>query len=235
MVSKWIPFLFKKVETPIKNCIKNMKNISKEFVQTQIEHNSKKVINIKNAHKGGADSDLFKKIKDVYLNIDECTEILLELDELDVNINEDDCSQRELYLKQFYDINNNEERISTMIFLDDELNYLYNELRKLQKLLEPFFPKEIRWEEDEDDNGEVRGDEEVFLNKILYDDDINLDQLSENKLSDDECVIYNYYKLNDTTPTEIIISYTEILEENDSFFNLTYFQNIIKKIIKSKI
>jgi hypothetical protein len=108
------------------------------------------------------------------------------------------------------------------------------ELRKLQKQLEQFFPKRISWEEEENDKGEVRGNVEVILNKFVYDDDIDLDQLSENKASDNELILYNYYKVNESLPIEIIISYSELLEDCiDNYYG--NINEIIESIIKSKI
>ena len=43
----------------------------------------------------------------------------------------------------------------------------YKELRKHQLSLESYIPKRYRWEEEENDEGIVRGDEEVILNKFI--------------------------------------------------------------------
>lgn len=211
-----------------------MGNFKNKSVQTQIEQKVTKVNNSINVCKGGTANELIKKIETYFLRIDEDTKIILELDELDISIEDDEQTHREIYLKEYYDINDDKERISTMLFIEKELNYVYMELRKLQKQLEQFFPKRISWEEDENENGEVRGDEEVVLNKFVYDDDIDLDLLSENKASDNELILYNYYKVNESLPIEIIISYTELLEYFDSSFNENINQ-LIESIIKSKI
>ena len=183
-----IPFL---LNNP--NKTKQMGNFKNESVQTQIEQKGTKVNNSINVCKGGTANELIKKIETYFLRIDEDTQIILELDELDISIEDDEQTHREIYLKEYYDINDDKERISTMLFIEKELNYVYMELRELQKKLEQFFPKRISWKEDENENGEVRGDEEVVLNKFVYDDDIDLDQLSENKASDNELILYNYY------------------------------------------
>ena len=211
-----------------------MGNFNNESVQTQIEQKVTKVNNSINVCKGGTANELIKKIETYFLRIDEDTQIILELDELDISIEDDEQTHREIYLKEYYDINDDKERISTMLFIEKELNYVYMELRKLQKQLEQFFPKRISWEEDENENGDVRGDEEVVLNKFVYDDDIDLDLLSENKASDNELILYNYYKVNESLSIEIIISYTELLEYFDSSFNENINQ-IIESIIKSKM
>ncbi len=229
MVSNVIPFLLNKP-----NKTKQMGNFKNKSVQTQIEQKVTKVNNSINVCKGGTANELIKKIETYFLRIDEDTKIILELDELDISIEDDEQTHREIYLKEYYDINDDKERISTMLFIEKELNYVYMELRKLQKQLEQFFPKRISWEEDENENGEVRGDEEVVLNKFVYDDDIDLDLLSENKASDNELILYNYYKVNESLPIEIIISYTELLEYFDSSFNENINQ-LIESIIKSKI
>ncbi len=224
-----IPFL---LNNP--NKTKQMGNFKNKSVQTQIEQKVTKVNNSINVCKGGTANELIKKIETYFLRIDEDTKIILELDELDISIEDDEQTHREIYLKEYYDINDDKERISTMLFIEKELNYVYMELRKLQKQLEQFFPKRISWEEDENENGEVRGDEEVVLNKFVYDDDIDLDLLSENKASDNELILYNYYKVNESLSIEIIISYTELLEYFDSSFNKNINQ-IIESIIKSKM
>ncbi len=224
-----IPFL---LNNP--NKTKQMGNFKNKSVQTQIEQKVTKVNNSINVCKGGTANELIKKIETYFLRIDEDTKIILELDELDISIEDDEQTHREIYLKEYYDINDDKERISTMLFIEKELNYLYMELRKLQKQLEQFFPKRISWEEDENENGEVRGDEEVVLNKFVYDDDIDLDLLSENKASDNDLILYNYYKVNESLSIEIIISYTELLEYFDSSFNENINQ-IIESIIKSKM
>ena len=211
-----------------------MGNFKNESVQTQIEQKVTKVNNSINVCKGGTANELIKKIETYFLRIDEDTQIILELDELDISIEDDEQTHREIYLKEYYDINDDKERISTMLFIEKELNYVYMELRELQKKLEQFFPKRISWKEDENENGEVRGDEEVVLNKFVYDDDIDLDQLSENKASDNELILYNYYKVNESLPIEIIISYSELLEDFDISFNENI-NHIIESIIKSKI
>ena len=72
----------------------------------------------------------------------------------------------------------------------------------------------------------------MVLYKFIYDDDIDLDQLSENKSSDNELILYNYYKVNESLPIEIVISYTELLEQFDNSID---FQMKIIEIIKSKI
>ena len=224
-----IPFL---LNNP--NKTKQMGNFNNESVQTQIEQKVTKVNNSINVCKGGTANKLIEKIENYFLRIDEDTEVLLELDELDISIEDDEQTHREIYLKEYYDINDDKERISTMLFIEKELNYVYMELRELQKKLEQFFPKRISWKEDENENGEVRGDEEVVLNKFVYDDDIDLDQLSENKASDNELILYNYYKVNESLPIEIIISYSELLEDFDISFNENI-NHIIESIIKSKI
>ena len=224
-----IPFL---LNNP--NKTKQMGNFKNESVQTQIEQKVTKVNNSINVSKGGTANELIKKIETYFLRIDEDTQIILELDELDISIEDDEQTHREIYLKEYYDINDDKERISTMLFIEKELNYVYMELRELQKKLEQFFPKRISWEEDENENGEVRGDEEVVLNKFVYDDDIDLDQLSENKASDNELILYNYYKVNESLPIEMIISYSELLEDFDISFNENI-NHIIESIIKSKI
>ena len=224
-----IPFL---LNNP--NKTKQMGNFKNESVQTQIEQKVTKVNNSINVGKGGTANELIKKIETYFLRIDEDTQIILELDELDISIEDDEQTHREIYLKEYYDINDDKERISTMLFIEKELNYVYMELRKLQKQLEQFFPKRISWEEEENDKGEVRGNIEVILNKFVYDDDIDLDQLSENKASDNELILYNYYKVNESLPIEIIISYTELLKYFDSSFNENI-NHIIETIIKSKI
>ncbi len=224
-----IPFL---LNNP--NKTKQMGNFKNKSVQTQIEQKVTKVNNSINVCKGGTANELIKKIETYFLRIDEDTKIILELDELDISIEDDEQTHREIYLKEYYDINDDKERISTMLFIEKELNYVYMELRKLQKQLEQFFPKRISWEEDENENGEVRGDEEVVLNKFVYDDDIDLDLLSENKASDNDLILYNYYKVNESLSIEIIISYTELLEYFDSSFNENINQ-IIESIIKSKM
>lgn len=224
-----IPFL---LNNP--NKTKQMGNFKNESVQTQIEQKVTKVNNSINVCKGGTANELIKKIETYFLRIDEDTQIILELDELDISIEDDEQTHREIYLKEYYDINDDKERISTMLFIEKELNYVYMELRELQKKLEQFFPKRISWEEDENENGEVRGDEEVVLNKFVYDDDIDLDQLSENKASDNELILYNYYKVNESLPIEMIISYSELLEDFDISFNENI-NHIIESIIKSKI
>ncbi len=229
MVSNVIPFL---LNNP--NKTKQMGNFKNKSVQTQIEQKVTKVNNSINVCKGGTANELIKKIETYFLRIDEDTKIILELDELDISIEDDEQTHREIYLKEYYDINDDKERISTMLFIEKELNYVYMELRKLQKQLEQFFPKRISWEEDENENGEVRGDEEVVLNKFVYDDDIDLDLLSENKASDNDLILYNYYKVNESLSIEIIISYTELLEYFDSSFNENINQ-IIESIIKSKM
>jgi hypothetical protein len=229
VVSNVIPFL---LNNP--NKTKQMGNFKNKSVQTQIEQKVTKVNNSINVCKGGTANELIKKIETYFLRIDEDTKIILELDELDISIEDDEQTHREIYLKEYYDINDDKERISTMLFIEKELNYVYMELRKLQKQLEQFFPKRISWEEDENENGEVRGDEEVVLNKFVYDDDIDLDLLSENKASDNELILYNYYKVNESLSIEIIISYTELLEYFDSSFNKNINQ-IIESIIKSKM
>ena len=224
-----IPFL---LNNP--NKTKQMGNFKNESVQTQIEQKVTKVNNSINVCKGGTANELIKKIENYFLRIDEDTQIILELDELDISIEDDEQTHREIYLKEYYDINDDKERISTMLFIEKELNYVYMELRELQKKLEQFFPKRISWKEDENENGEVRGDEEVVLNKFVYDDDIDLDQLSENKASDNELILYNYYKVNESLPIEIIISYSELLEDCVDNFNGNI-NEIIENIIKSKI
>ena len=224
-----IPFL---LNNP--NKTKQMGNFKNESVQTQIEQKVTKVNNSINVCKVGTANKLIEKIENYFLRIDEDTEILLELDELDISIEDDEQTHREIYLKEYYDINDDKERISTMLFIEKELNYVYMELREIQKQLEQFFPKRISWEEEENDNDEVRGNVEVILNKFVYDDDIDLDQLSENKASDNELILYNYYKVNESLSIEIIISYTELLEYFDSSFNENINQ-IIESIIKSKM
>lgn len=76
---------------------------------------------------------LIEKIENYFLRIDEDTEVLLELDELDISIEDDEQTERIIYLKEYYDINDDKERISTMLFIEKELNYLYKELREFQK------------------------------------------------------------------------------------------------------
>ena len=229
MVSNVIPFL---LNNP--NKTKQMGNFKNESVQTQIEQKVTKVNNSINVCKGGTANELIKKIENYFLRIDEDTQIILELDELDISIEDDEQTHREIYLKEYYDINDDKERISTMLFIEKELNYVYMELREIQKQLEQFFPKRISWEEEENDNDEVRGNVEVILNKFVYDDDIDLDQLSENKASDNELILYNYYKVNESLPIEIIISYSELLEDCVDNFNGNI-NEIIENIIKSKI
>ena len=224
-----IPFL---LNNP--NKTKQMGNFKNESVQTQIEQKVTKVNNSINVCKGGTANELIKKIENYFLRIDEDTQIILELDELDISIEDDEQTHREIYLKEYYDINDDKERISTMLFIEKELNYVYMELREIQKQLEQFFPKRISWEEEENDNDEVRGNVEVILNKFVYDDDIDLDQLSENKASDNELILYNYYKVNESLPIEIIISYSELLEDCVDNFNGNI-NEIIENIIKSKI
>ena len=229
VVSNVIPFL---LNNP--NKTKQMGNFKNESVQTQIEQKVTKVNNSINVCKGGTANKLIEKIENYFLRIDEDTEVLLELDELDISIEDDEQTERIIYLKEYYDINDDKERISTMLFIEKELNYLYKELREFQKKLEQFFPNKISWEEVDNDNEEVKGDEEVVLNKFVYDADIDLDQLSENKSSDNELIIYNYYKVNEALPIEIVISYTELLEYCDDNFNENI-NHIIESIIKSKI
>ncbi len=211
-----------------------MGNFKNESVQTLNEQKVNKVNNTINVCKGGTLKNIIEKIENYYFRIDDDNRILLELNELDINIDDEEQTEREIYLKQYYDINDDKERISTMNFIERELNFIYIELRELQKQLEQFFPKTISWEEDEDNNedGVVRGDEELVLYKFIYDDDIDLDQLSENKSSDNELILYNYYKVNESLPIEIVISYTELLEQFDNSID---FQMKIIEIIKSKI
>jgi hypothetical protein len=211
-----------------------MGNFKNESVQTLNEQKVNKVNNSINVCKGGTLKNIIEKIENYYFRIDDDNRILLELNELDINIDDEEQTEREIYLKQYYDINDDKERISTMNFIERELNFIYIELRELQKQLEQFFPKTISWEEDEDNNedGVVRGDEELVLYKFIYDDDIDLDQLSENKSSDNELILYNYYKVNESLPIEIVISFTELLEQFDNSID---FQTIILEIIKSKI
>ena len=132
MVSNVIPFL---LNNP--NKTKQMGNFKNKSVQTQIEQKVTKVNNSINVCKGGTANELIKKIETYFLRIDEDTKIILELDELDISIEDDEQTHREIYLKEYYDINDDKERISTMLFIEKELNYVYMELRKLQKQLEP--------------------------------------------------------------------------------------------------
>lgn len=229
VVSNVIPFL---LNNP--NKTKQMGNFNNESVQTQIEQKVTKVNNSINVCKGGTANKLIEKIENYFLRIDEDTEVLSELDELDISIEDDEQTERIIYLKEYYDINDDKERISTMLFIEKELNYLYKELREFQNKLEQFFPKKISWEEEENDNGEIRGDEEVVLNKFVYDANIDLDQLSENKSSDNDLLIYNYYKVNESSPIEINISYSELLEVFDDNYNGNI-NEIIESLIKSKI
>ena len=224
-----IPFL---LNNP--NKTKQMGNFKNESVQTQIEQKVTKVNNSINVGKGETANELIKKIETYFLRIDEDTQIILELDEINISIEDDEQTHREIYLKEYYDINDDKERISTMLFIEKELNYVYMELRELQKQLEQFFPKRISWEEEENDNDEVWGNVEVILNKFVYDDDIDLDQLSENKASDNELILYNYYKVNESLPIEIIISYSELLEDCVDKYNGNI-NEIIEYIIKSKM
>lgn len=224
-----IPFL---LNNP--NKTKQMGNFKNESVQTQIEQKVTKVNNSINVGKGETANELIKKIETYFLRIDEDTQIILELDEINISIEDDEQTHREIYLKEYYDINDDKERISTMLFIEKELNYVYMELRELQKQLEQFFPKRISWEEEENDNDEVWGNVEVILNKFVYDDDIDLDQLSENKASDNELILYNYYKVNESLPIEIIISYSELLEDCVDNYNGNI-NEIIEYIIKSKM
>ncbi len=209
-----------------------MGNFKNESVQTLNEQKVNKVNNTINVCKGGTLKNIIEKIEKYYFRIDDDNRILLELNELDLSIDDEEQTEREIYLKQYYDINDDKERISTMNFIERELNFIYIELRELQKQLEQFFPKRISWEEEENDDGVVRGDEELVLYKFIYDDDIDLDQLSENKSSDNELILYNYYKVNESLPIEIVISYTELLEQFDNSID---FQMKIIEIIKSKI
>jgi len=209
-----------------------MGNFKNESVQTLNEQKVNKVNNSINVCKGGTLKNIIEKIEKYYFRIDDDNRILLELNELDLSIDDEEQTEREIYLKQYYDINDDKERISTMNFIERELNFIYIELRELQKQLEQFFPKRISWEEEENDDGVVRGDEELVLYKFIYDDDIDLDQLSENKSSDNELILYNYYKVNESLPIEIVISYTELLEQFDNSID---FQMKIIEIIKSKI
>ncbi len=206
-----------------------MGNFKNELVQTLNEQKENNVNNSINVCKGGTVKEIIKKIENYFFRIDDDNQILLELNELDISIEDEEQTQRYLYLKEYYDINDDKERISTMNFIESELNFIYIELRELQKQLEQFFPKRISWEEEENDDNVLRGDEEVVLYKFIYDD---FDQLSENKSSDNEVIIYNYYKVNESLPVEIVISYTELLEQFDSSID---FHMLIIEIIKSKI
>jgi hypothetical protein len=204
-----------------------------ESVQTQIEQKVTKVFNNENDLKGGSVGDLIQKIENIFLQIDDHIKNILDIDQMELNISDDEISNREVYLKEFYDINDEKERISTLNFLESELNHLYQKLNMFQKLIEPYFPERFSWEEEEDDNGIVRGEEEVIYYNFISDTD--LDSLNYSISSDNEYIIYNYYKVNQRIPTEIRISYTELLENLDSTIYLEHFHISIEEIIKSKI
>jgi hypothetical protein len=104
-----------------------MGNFKNESVQTQIEQKVTKVNNSINVCKGGTANELIKKIETYFLRIDEDTQIILELDELDISIEDDEQTHREIYLKEYYDINDDKERISTMLLLKKNLiMYIWN-------------------------------------------------------------------------------------------------------------
>lgn len=206
---------------------------NEELVQTQIEQKVTKVINLKNDLKGGSVGDLIQKIENIFLQIDDHIENILDIDQMDLNVSDEETSNREVYLKEFYDINDEKDRISTINFLEKELNHLYHRLSVIQKLLEPFFPNRFSWEEEESDDGKVRGDEEVVINNFVSNTD--LDSLTDSKSSDNELIIYNYYKVNQSNPSEIIISYTELFENLDSSLDIVKFHKLVEEIIKSKI
>jgi hypothetical protein len=192
-----------------------------------------KVNNTKNDLKGGSVGDLIQKIENIFLQIDDHIKNILDIDQMDLNVSDEETSNREVYLKEFYDINDEKERVSTINFLESELNLLYHRLNVFQELLEPCFPKKFSWEEVEDDNGIVRGNEEVIYCNFISDTD--LDSLTDSISSDNEHVIYNYYKVNQSIPTEIIISFTELLENLDDSIDMKDFHIIVEEIIKSKI
>jgi hypothetical protein len=88
-----------------------------ESVQTQIEQKVTKVFNNENDLKGGSVGDLIQKIENIFLQIDDHIKNILDIDQMELNISDDEISNREVYLKEFYDINDEKERISTLNFL----------------------------------------------------------------------------------------------------------------------